>query len=84
MGGEGEKISLNLGYMKDGFAEKVYHVHLRLVGDDDGLYFRDYLNERTDRDQGARQYPHDLEFLEGEFREGPRASVWATTVYLMI
>jgi hypothetical protein len=69
LGGEGEKISLNFGYTKDGFAEKVYHVHLRLVGDDDGLYFRDYLNERTDRDQGARQYPHDLELLEGESRE---------------
>ena len=33
MSDEGERISLNLGYTKDGFAKKVYHVHLRLVGD---------------------------------------------------
>ena len=28
----------------DGFAEKAYHVHLRRLGDNDELYFRDYLN----------------------------------------
>ena len=44
MSSDGERISLNLGYTKDGFAEKVYHVHLRLAGDNDELYFRDYLN----------------------------------------
>lgn len=31
------------GYMPDGFAEKVYHVHVRYPGDPDELYFRDYL-----------------------------------------
>ena len=42
----GEKrISLNKGYTKDGFADKVYHIHLRYAGDNDELYFRDYLNE---------------------------------------
>lgn len=39
------RISLNRGYTKDGFAEKVYHIHLRYTGDNDELYFRDYLNE---------------------------------------
>lgn len=42
----GEKrISLNKGYTKEGFADKVWHVHLRFSGDNDELYFRDYLNE---------------------------------------
>lgn len=42
----GEKrISLNRGYTKDGYAEEVFHVHLRRAGDNDELYFRDYLNE---------------------------------------
>ena len=42
----GEKrITLNKGYTKDGFADKVYHIHLRYAGDNDELYFRDYLNE---------------------------------------
>ena len=41
----GEKrISLNKWYTKDGFADKVYHIHLRYAGDNDELYFRDYLN----------------------------------------
>ena len=31
------------GYLPDGFAEKVYHIHVRYLGDPDELYFRDYL-----------------------------------------
>lgn len=50
---EGDRISFNRGYTKDGFADKVYHVHLRYVGDNDELYFRDYLNEHT---QIAKEY----------------------------
>lgn len=38
------RISFNRGYTENGFAEKVYHVHLRYFGDNDELYFRDYLN----------------------------------------
>lgn len=48
MSAESDRISFNRGYTKDGFADKVFHVHLRYVGDNDELYFRDYLNE----------YPH--------------------------
>ena len=43
-----KRISLNKGYTKDGFADKVYHIHLRYAGDNDELYFRDYLNEHPD------------------------------------
>ncbi|WP_304507929.1 GrpB family protein [Anaerotignum sp.] len=39
------RISFNKGYTEDGFAEKVYHLHLRYVGDNHELYFRDFLNE---------------------------------------
>lgn len=53
MSDEGKRISLNLGYTKSGFAEKVYHIHLRLVGDNDELYFRDYLNAHP---QTAKEY----------------------------
>ena len=45
MSNSGERISLNFGYTETGFAEKVYHLHLRRSGDNDELYFRDYLNE---------------------------------------
>jgi GrpB-like predicted nucleotidyltransferase (UPF0157 family) len=37
------KISFNKGYTPDGFAEKVFHLHVRFLGDWDELYFRDYL-----------------------------------------
>ena len=38
-----KRISFNKGYTENGFAEKVYHLHLRYKGDNDELYFRDYL-----------------------------------------
>ena len=39
------RISLNKGYTSRGFAERVFHIHLRRFGDHDELYFRDYLND---------------------------------------
>ncbi len=39
------RISFNKGYTENGFAERVVHLHLRYAGDNDELYFRDYLNE---------------------------------------
>lgn len=39
------RVSLNRGYTSNGFAEKVYHIHLRHIGDNAELYFRDYLNQ---------------------------------------
>ena len=47
------KLSFNKGYTEDGFAERVFHLHLRYSGDNDELYFRDYLNEFPD---AAREY----------------------------
>lgn len=38
------RLSFNKGYTPDGFAERVFHLHLRGPGDNDELYFRDYLN----------------------------------------
>ena len=48
MSAEANRISLNKGYTENGFADKVYHIHLRYTGDNDELYFRDYLNEHPD------------------------------------
>jgi len=39
-----KRISLNKGYTENGFADKVFHLHLRLFNDKDEIYFRDYLN----------------------------------------
>lgn len=47
------RVDFNKGYTPDGFAEKVYHLHLRGYGDRDELYFRDYLNQHPEI---AKQY----------------------------
>ncbi len=39
------RLSFNKGYTENGFAERVFHLHLRYVEDNDELYFRDYLIE---------------------------------------
>jgi len=61
------RVSFNWGYTENGFEEKVYHLHLRQEGDNDELYFRDYLNEHPQiaREYGQlkldlwKQYEHD-------------------------
>ena len=48
MSSEANRISLNSGYTENGFADKVFHIHMRYAGDNDELYFRDYVNEHPD------------------------------------
>lgn len=48
-----DRISFNKGYTEDGFAERVFHLHLRYAGDHDELYFRDYL---IDHPEAAKEY----------------------------
>lgn len=43
-----DRISFNKGYTEKGFAERVFHLHLRYSGDHDELYFRDYLIAHED------------------------------------
>lgn len=67
MSQSGDRMSFNKGYTEQGFAEKVYHLHLRYEGDNDELYFRDYLNEYPDvakkyekmKLELWKQYEHD-------------------------
>lgn len=47
------RMSFNKGYTEAGFAERVFHLHLRYIGDHDELYFRDYLLAHPD---AAREY----------------------------
>lgn len=48
MSSDAKRISLNKGYTPSGFADKVYHLHIRFAGDNNELYFRDYLNEHQE------------------------------------
>lgn len=47
------RMSFNKGYTENGFAEKVFHLHVRQLGDNDELYFRDYIMEHED---AAKEY----------------------------
>lgn len=42
------RTSLNKGYTEDGFAERVFHIHLHLTGDCNEILFRDYLIAHPD------------------------------------
>ncbi|MDO4183061.1 MAG: GrpB family protein [Coriobacteriia bacterium] len=61
------RASFNWGYTLKGFASKVYHLHLRFAGDNDELYFRDYLAQHAHVAQEYaalklslwREYEHD-------------------------
>lgn len=43
-----DRMSFNKGYTEEGFADKVFHLHLRYKGDNDELYFRDYCLEHPE------------------------------------
>lgn len=72
------RIDFNKGYTLQGFAERVFHLHLCYEGDNDELYFRDYLQaniviakeyERLKLDLW-KQYEHDRNtytFSKGDF-----------------
>lgn len=55
-------LTFNKGYTKYGFAEKVYHLHVRFLGDWSELYFRDYL---IDHPEVAKAYG-ELKLTLGE------------------
>ena len=60
-------LSFNKGYTENGFAERVFHLHLRHAGDNKELYFRDYLTEHPETAKEYedlklklwKQYEHD-------------------------
>lgn len=61
------RISFNKGYTIKGYADRVYHLYLRYKGDNDELYFRDYMNSYEECAKGyeklklslLKKYEHD-------------------------
>ena len=58
------QLSLNKGYTLNGFAEKVFHLHVRYFDDWNELYFRDYLMEHKDV---AIEYSNLKSILKGQY-----------------
>lgn len=43
-----ERMSFNKGYTPEGYAERVFHVHFHCSGDNDELFFCDYLRSHPE------------------------------------
>lgn len=56
------KLLLGKGYSIDGYEERVFHLHVRYLGNWDELYFRDYLIAHPDVAGGIRE-------TEGKYTE---------------
>ncbi|HRX91256.1 MAG TPA: GNAT family N-acetyltransferase [Candidatus Izemoplasmatales bacterium] len=48
MSDEDNRLSLNKGYTEQGFADRVFHIHVSYQGDNDEIYFRNYLTSHPD------------------------------------
>lgn len=74
MADSGDRVDLNKGYTPEGFAQRVFHLHLRRMGDNDELYFRDYMNAHPEaaKEYEAlklglwKQYEHDRDGYTGQ------------------
>lgn len=73
------KLVFNKGYTPMGFAEKVYHLHVREYGDWDELYFRDYLRVHPETVQAYAELKKTLQPLYEHNRDGYTA---AKTVFV--
>lgn len=60
-----DKISFNKGYTTNGYADKVFHIHIKEYGDCDELYFRDYLNDNYEK---AKEYEKLKENLHNKYK----------------
>jgi len=73
------RISLNKGYTLAGFAEKVFHLHIRVEGDEEEVYFRDYLNANP---KIAKEYEKLKLKLQKKFKYNRDANTEAKTEFV--
>ena len=72
-------VDLNKGYTLQGFAEKVFHLHIKPPGDWGELYFRDYLKMQPEI---AREYERLKLELKEEFEYNRDAYTEAKTEFV--
>ena len=74
-----QTVDMNKGYTQKGFAEKVYHLHIKPAGDHGELYFRDHLREHPDT---AREYEQLKLMLKDRFEHDRDAYTLAKTEFV--
>ena len=72
-------LSFNKGYTENGFDEKVFHLHLKYAGDNDELYFRDYLIEHLET---AKEYEDLKLYLWKKYEHDRDAYTKAKTAFV--
>lgn len=78
---EDQKIlDFNKGYTPTGFAEKVFHLHIKPFGNWGELYFRDYLRENT---AIAKQYETLKRCLMKQFKHNRDAYTDAKSTFIV-
>lgn len=73
------KMSFNKGYTPNGFAEKVFHLHVRFFGDWGELYFRDFLRSHK---EAAREYEALKQRLQQEYEHDRDGYTEAKTEFI--
>ncbi len=81
MSASDSRMSFNKGYIPDGYAEKVFHVHLHPYGDNDEIFFRDYL---TAHPEAAKEYESLKLSLLPEYRNNRDGYTEAKTDFVKI
>lgn len=73
------RMSFNKGYTPEGYAERVFHIHIHRIGDNDGTYFRDYLISNPDE---AKEYEALKLNLASKYRNNRDAYTNAKTEFV--
>jgi len=74
------KMFFNKGYTPNGFAEKVFHLHVRFYGDWNELYFRDYLLIHK---EVAEEYGKLKQELKEQYKHNRDGYTIAKTEFIM-
>ncbi len=74
-------MMFNKGYTPEGYAERVFHLHVRYSGDWSELYFRDYLLNHSDV---AEQYAKLKLSLQSGFKHNRDGYTEAKTEFIKI
>ncbi len=76
-----DRMNFNKGYTPQGYAERVFHLHLRLPGDTDECLFRDYLRRHP---AVARSYERLKQTLAARYRHDRDAYTAAKTDFVTL
>ena len=79
MSASDERMSFNKGYTPEGYAEQVFHIHFHHIGDNDEIFFRDYLIYNPDV---AKEYESLKLSLLPKFKQNRDAYTEAKTTFV--